>query len=122
MSTLDLLMAYFRGLKQDVQRHVMLGNPSNMGHAMILADSAMWFSGSWQWSPHNVPARRQHHCENHGAQCGLNSGYAPMELGAAVAADGQGFRRKCYLCGKSGHMKCDCLKAKGKKPVQAKNA
>ena len=30
----------------------MLGNPSNVGHAMMLSDStdsAMWFSGSWQW-------------------------------------------------------------------------
>ena len=50
MSTHDLLLAYLRGLKQDVQRHVMLGNPSDVGHAMMLADSAdstMWFSGSW---------------------------------------------------------------------------
>ena len=49
MSTHDLLLAYLRGLKQDVQRHVMLGNPSNVGHAMRLADSAdstMWYSGS----------------------------------------------------------------------------
>ena len=46
----DLLLAYLRGLKQDVQWHVLLGNPSNVGHAMMLADSAdsaMWFSGSW---------------------------------------------------------------------------
>ena len=31
-----------------MQRHVMLGNPSDVGHAMTLADStdsAMWFSG-----------------------------------------------------------------------------
>ena len=51
MSTHDLLLAYLRGLEQDVQRHVMLGNPSDVGHAMTLADSAdsaMWFSGSWQ--------------------------------------------------------------------------
>ena len=50
MSTHDLLLAYFRGLKQDVQRHVMLGNPNDVGYAMMLADSAdsaMWFSGSW---------------------------------------------------------------------------
>ena len=50
MSTHDLLLAYLRGLKQDVQRHVMLGNPSDVGHAMMLADStdsAMWFSFSW---------------------------------------------------------------------------
>ena len=50
MSTHDLLLAYLRELKQDVQRHVMLGNPSDVGHAMTLADSAdsaMWFSGSW---------------------------------------------------------------------------
>ena len=50
MSTHDLLLAYLRGLKQDVQRHVMLGNPTDVGHAMMLADSAdsaMWFSGSW---------------------------------------------------------------------------
>ena len=46
-----------------------------------------------------------------------------MELGAAAAADGQGFRRKCYLYGETGHMKRDCPKAKGKgKQVQAKNA
>ena len=50
MSTHDLLLAYLRGLKQDVQCHVMLGNPTDVGHAMTLADSAdsaMWFSGSW---------------------------------------------------------------------------
>ena len=50
MSTHDLLLAYLRALKQDVQRHVMLGNPSDVGHAMMLADSAdsaMWCSGSW---------------------------------------------------------------------------
>ena len=50
MSTHDLLLAYLRGLKQDVQRHVMLGNPSDVSHAMTLADSAdsaMWFAGSW---------------------------------------------------------------------------
>ena len=50
MSTQDFLLAYLRGLKQVVQRHVMLGNTSNIGHAMMLADSAdsaMWFSGSW---------------------------------------------------------------------------
>ena len=50
MSTHDLLLAYSRGLKQDVQRHVMLGNPTDVGHAMMLADSAdsaMWLSGSW---------------------------------------------------------------------------
>ena len=43
MSTHDLLLAYLR--------HVMLGNPSDVGHVMTLADSAdsaMWFSGSWQ--------------------------------------------------------------------------
>ena len=46
-----------------------------------------------------------------------------MELGAAAAADNQGFRGKCYLCGEAGHMKCDRPKAKGKgKQVQAKNA
>ena len=58
MSTHDLLLAYLHGLKQDVQRHVMLGNPSDVGHAMTLddsADSAMWFSGSWQWSLQNTP-------------------------------------------------------------------
>ena len=52
MSTYDLQLAYLRGLKQDVQWYVMLGNPSIVGHAMMLADSAdsvMWFSGSWQW-------------------------------------------------------------------------
>ena len=50
MSTHDLLLAYLRGLKQDVQRHVILGNLSDVGHAMTLtdsADSAMWFSSSW---------------------------------------------------------------------------
>ena len=60
MSMHDLLLAYLLGLKQNVQRHVMLGNPSNIGHAMTLADSAdsaMWFSGSWQQSLNNVPAR-----------------------------------------------------------------
>ena len=53
MSTHDLLLAYLRGLKQDVQQHVILGNPSDIGHAMMLADSAdstMWFSGSWKRS------------------------------------------------------------------------
>ena len=40
MSTYDLLLAYLCGLKQDVQWHVMLGNPSDVGHAMTLADSA----------------------------------------------------------------------------------
>ena len=40
MSTHDLLFAYLRGLKQDVQQHVMLGNPSDVGHAMMLADRA----------------------------------------------------------------------------------
>ena len=60
MSTHNLLLAYLHGLKQDVQWHVMLGNPSNVGHAMMLADSAdstMWFSGSWQRSLQNMPAR-----------------------------------------------------------------
>ena len=59
MSTHNLQLAYLRVLKQDVWHHVMLGNPSNVGHAMTLADStdsAMWFSGSWQWSLHNVSA------------------------------------------------------------------
>ena len=49
MSTHDLLLAYLHRLNQDVQHHVMLGNPSNVGHAMTLADStdsSMWFSGS----------------------------------------------------------------------------
>ena len=60
MSTHDLLLAYLRELKQDMQRHVILGNLSNIGHAMILADSAdsaMWFSGSWQRLLQNMPAR-----------------------------------------------------------------
>ena len=59
MSTHDLLLAYLRGLKQDVQRHVMLGNLSDVGHLMMLADStdsAMWFSSSWQRSLQNTPA------------------------------------------------------------------
>ena len=50
MSAQDLLLAYLRGLKHDVQQHVMLGNPSNVSAAMQLADSAdsaMQFSGSW---------------------------------------------------------------------------
>ena len=42
---------------------------------------------------------------------GKNSGYAPIELGAA-AAEG-GFHGKCYLCGEAGHMRHDCPKAKG---------
>ena len=60
MSTHDLLLAYLCGLKQDIQRHVMLGNPSDIGHAMMLSDSAdsvMWFSGSRQQSLQNTPAR-----------------------------------------------------------------
>ena len=60
MSTHDLLLAYLRGLKQDVQWHVMLGNPSDVVHAMMLADSAdsaMRFSGSWQLSLQSTPAR-----------------------------------------------------------------
>ena len=60
MSMHYLLLVYLRGLKQDVQQHVMLGNPSDVGHAMTLADSAdsaMWLSGSWQQLLHNVPAR-----------------------------------------------------------------
>ena len=59
MSTHDLLLAYLMGLKQDVQRHVILGNPSDVGHAMTLADSAdsaMWFSASWQWLLQNTPS------------------------------------------------------------------
>ena len=59
MSTNDLLLGYLRGLKQDVQRQVMSDNPSNVGHAMTLADSTdstMWFSGSCQRSLHNVPS------------------------------------------------------------------
>ena len=39
MSTHNLFLAYLRGHKQDVQCHVMLGNPSDVGHAMTLADS-----------------------------------------------------------------------------------
>ena len=60
MSTHDLLRVYLCGLKQDVQWHVMLGKPSDVGHAMTLADSAdraMWFSGSWQRSLQNTPPR-----------------------------------------------------------------
>ena len=60
MSMHDLLLAYLRGLKQDVQWHVMLGNLSNVGHAMTFADSAdsaMWFSGSWQQPLQNTPPR-----------------------------------------------------------------
>ena len=34
MSAQDLLLAYLRGLKRDVQRHVMLGNPSNVSAVM----------------------------------------------------------------------------------------
>ena len=49
-----------------------------------------------------------------------------MELGAvtaAAAAAAEGFRGKCYLCGKVGYMHRDCPKSKGKgKQVQAKNA
>ena len=60
ISTHDLLLPYLRGLKQDVQRHVMLGNLSNVGHAMTLvdgADNTIWFSGSWQLSLQNTPSR-----------------------------------------------------------------
>ena len=67
----------------------MLGNPRNVGHAMTLADSAdsaIWFSFSWQRLLHNVPAHPQHRHENRGAQRGSNSGYSPIELGAAAAA------------------------------------
>ena len=59
MSTHDLLVAYLRGLKQYVQQHVMLGNPSDVGHAMMLADSAnsaMWLLGCWQRSLQNTPS------------------------------------------------------------------
>ena len=59
MSTHDLLLAYLRGLKQDVQRHVFLGNLSDVGHVMTLddsADSAMWFSGFWQRLLQNTPS------------------------------------------------------------------
>ena len=55
----------------------MLGNPSDVGHAMTLADSAgsaMWFSGSWQRLLQNTPACPQHRRESHGGQRG-NSGY-----------------------------------------------
>ena len=45
-----------------------------------------------------------------------------MELGAAAAADGEGFHGKFYLCGETCHMKCDCPKVKGKKQGYAKNA
>ena len=68
----------------------MLGNPSDVDHAMMLddsADGAMWFSGSWQWLLQNMPAHPQHRRESYGGQRG-NSVYAPMELGAAAAADG----------------------------------
>ena len=103
----------------------MLGNPSNVGHVMTLADSAdsaMWFSGSWQRSLQNTLSHPYHRRESHSGPCG-NSGYAPMGLGAAAAADDQGFCGKCYLCGEAGHMKHNCPKAKGKgKQVQAKNA
>ena len=59
MSTHDLLLAYLCELKQDV-RHVMLGIPSDVSHAMTLADSAdsaMWFSGSWQRSLQHTASR-----------------------------------------------------------------
>ena len=89
MSTHDLLLAYLRRLKQDVQWHVMLGKPSYVGHAMTLADSAdsaMWFSGSWQRLLNNVPTRPEHRRESHGGQH-VNSSYAPMESGAAAATE-----------------------------------
>ena len=41
MSAYDLLLAYLRGLKCDVQQHVMLGNPANVSAAMQFADSAI---------------------------------------------------------------------------------
>ena len=90
MSTHNLLLPYLRSLKQDIHRHIMLGNPSNVGHAMTLADSAdsaMWFSGSLQRLLQNMPAHSYHHRESHGGGPRGNSGYAPMELGAAAAAD-----------------------------------
>ena len=47
MSSQDILMAYLRGLKPQVQQQVMMHHPTSLHDAMHAADSAdscIWFS------------------------------------------------------------------------------
>ena len=50
MSDQDVLLAYLRGLKPQVQQQVMLHNPTSLQAAMQAADSAdstIWFASGW---------------------------------------------------------------------------
>ena len=76
ISSVDMLLAYLRGLKPSIQQQVMLTAPAMLFDAMYAADAAnstYWFSHQWNKSLHLSHLRGGH---------GKRDGPVPMELGA----------------------------------------